>query len=372
MVLWENRGSMSSNQNKSSSFNLSGRRPDFQRFLTALNRQEPDRLPFAEFIVEPDIRAAFLGHPARSHVDHIKFFTQAGYDYYPIAMSIVDPGRALGGQAAKSFSIYDHAYTERTWAANTQGVITTSDDFLSYPFPSVEDMDLGILDEITPLLPDGMQIIVIIGKLYTANWLLQGAETFYKNIKLNIELVEMIYDKIIPLQFEVFERVVGHPNVGAIWHPDDMAGNSGPLVNPDHLRKYVFPWYKKMGNICRQLGKPMIFHSDGDITTLLDTVIEAEFSGIHPIDPNAMDINQVNKAYGDRLALLGNINMDFPLSRGKPADVEELVLKRIHDLAPGGGYLLSTSNSVAEYIPLENYKAMLLAGHKYGQYPIRV
>jgi len=363
---------MSGNQNNSSSFNLRGRRPDFQRFLTALNRQEPDRLPFAEFIIEPDIRAAFLGHLARSHVDHIEFFTQAGYDYYPIAMSIVDPGRALGGQAAKSFSIYNHAYTERTWAANTQGDISNRDDFLSYPFPSIEDMDLDVLDEITPLLPDGMKIIVIIGKLYTTNWLLQGVETFYKNIKLNVELVEMIYDKIIPLQFEVFQRVVDHPTVGAIWHPDDMAGNSGPLVNPEHLRKYVFPWYKKMGHICQQLGKPMIFHSDGNITTLLDDVIEAQFSGIHPIDPNAMEINQVKKDFGDRLALLGNINMDFPLSRGKPADVVELVAKRISDLAPGGGYILSTSNSVAEYIPIDNYKAMLFAGHKYGKYPIEI
>jgi len=363
---------MSSNQNNSSSFNLHGRRPDFQRFLTALNRQEPDRLPFAEFIIEPDIRAAFLGRPALNHGDHIEFFTQAGYDYYPIAMSIVDPGRALGGQAAESFSIYEHAYTERTWAANTNGVITTQDEFTSYSFPGVEDMDLAVLDEITPLLPDGMKIIVIIGKLYTANWLLQGAETFYKNVKLNPELVEMIYNKIIPLQFDIFKRVIEHSNVGAIWHPDDMAGNSGPLVNPEHLRKYVFPWYKKMGRICQQLGKPMIFHSDGNITTLLDDVIEAEFSGIHPIDPNAMDINQVKKDYGDRLTLLGNINMDFPLSRGKPADVEELVAKRISDLAPGGGYILSTSNSVAEYIPLENYQAMLLAGHKYGKYPIEI
>lgn len=359
---------MSENQD----FILQDRHPDFQRFLAALNKQEPDRVPFAEFIIEPDIRAAFLGHPPQNHRDQIDFFTRAGYDYYPLAMSIVDPGRALGGKAAKSFSIFDHAYTERTWAANTQGVISSRDDFLSYPFPKIEDIDIGLLDEVAPLLPDGMQIIVIIGKLYTANWLLQGAETFYKNIKLNIELVEMIYDKIIPLQFEVFERVVDHPSVGAIWHPDDMAGNSGPLVNPDHLREYVFPWYKKMGEICRQLGKPMIYHSDGDITTLLDTVIDAQFSGIHPIDPNAMDINLVKKEYGDRLALLGNINMDFPLSRGTPEDVEELVRKRIHDLAPGGGYVLSSSNSVAEYIPLENYHAMLQAGHKFGQYPISI
>lgn len=363
---------MSYDQNNNVDLRLMARKPDFQRFVTAINRQEPDRLPFAEFIVEPDIRAAFLGKPPRSYKDQIEFFTRAGYDYYPIAMSIVDPGRALGGKAAKSFSIYDHAYTERTWAASTQGVISNHDEFISYPFPGIGDIDLDIIDEITPILPQGMKIIVIIGKLFTANWLLQGAQTFYENIILDLELVEMIYNKIIPLQFEVFQRIIDHPSVGAIWHPDDMAGNSGPLVNPGHLQKYVFPWYEKMGKICQELGKPMIYHSDGNITALLDLIVESHFSGIHPIDPNAMDINQVKKNYGDRLALLGNINMDFPLSRGKPSDVEELVIKRISELAPGGGYILSSSNSVAEYIPLKNYQAMLIAGHKYGKYPIAI
>jgi uroporphyrinogen decarboxylase len=356
--------------NQGFQFELEGRHPDFQRLVAALNRQEPDRVPFAEFIIEPDIRAAFLGRQPKSHADHIEFFTRAGYDYYPVAISIVDPGRALGGQAARSFSIYEHAYTERTWAATTRGIISSRDDLLDYPFPDIDDIDLDVIDEIIPLLPTGMKIIVIIGKLYTANWLLQGAETFFENIMFDLELVEMIYDRIIPLQFEVFQRIIDHPAVGAIWHPDDMAGNSGPLVNPDHLGKYVFPWYKKMGLICRELGKPMIFHSDGDITALLDMVIQADFSGIHPIDPNAMEINKVKEDYGDRLAVIGNINMDFPLARGNPNDVEELVIKRIRDLAPGGGYILSTSNSVAEYIPLANYQAMLLTGHKYGKYPI--
>jgi len=361
---------MSSNNLFQKSRRFPDRRPDFQRLVTALNHAEPDYVPFAEFIIEPDVKAAFLGRPARKYSDNIEFFIRAGYDYYPLAMSIVDPGRALGGQPAESFSVYQHDYTERTWAASREGVITTIDEFNAYNWPSVEDIDLEVLDHLYTLLPDSMKVVVIIGKLFTANWLLQGAETFYINTVSNMELVENIYGKIIPLQLGIFKRIIDHPVVGAVWHPDDIAGNAGPLVNPKHLRRYVFPWYKKMGDVCRQLGKPMIFHSDGDITLLLEDIIEAGFSGIHPVDPNAMDINKVKQTHGDRLALLGNINMDFPLSRGNPSDVKELVAQRIHDLAPGGGYVLSSSNSVSEYIPLVNYTAMLAAGHKYGKYPI--
>jgi uroporphyrinogen decarboxylase len=64
--------------------------------------------------------------------------------------------------------------------------------------------------------------------------------------------------------------------------------------------------------------------------------------------------------------------LDFPLSRGTPEDVEAVVRERIARLAPGGGYILSSGNSVPEYVPLENFKAMLSAGHTYGRYPIDI
>ena len=114
----------------------------------------------------------------------------------------------------------------------------------------------------------------------------------------------------------------------------------------------------------------MIFHSDGNIWDVIEDIIDAGFWGLHPIDPKAMDINEVKKRYGDKIALVGNTDLEFPLGTGKPEDVDQWIRQRIHDLAPGGGYVVSSGNSVPEYVPLENYKAMLLAGHKYGKYPI--
>jgi len=76
---FENREKMSSDQNNNLDLRLAGSRLDFQRFITAINRQEPDRLPFTEFIIKPDIRAAFLRRPATTHEDQIEFFTRAEY-----------------------------------------------------------------------------------------------------------------------------------------------------------------------------------------------------------------------------------------------------------------------------------------------------
>jgi len=85
-----------------------------------------------------------------------------------------------------------------------------------------------------------------------------------------------------------------------------------------------------------------------------------------------MDIVEVKRRYAGRLCVIGNIDLGYTLTRGTPAEVEAEVRERIRTLAPGGGYCVSSSNSVTEYVPLENYKAMLAATLRYGTYPIRI
>jgi uroporphyrinogen decarboxylase len=83
-----------------------------------------------------------------------------------------------------------------------------------------------------------------------------------------------------------------------------------------------------------------------------------------------MDIVELKRQYAGRLCLCGNINLDSTLTRGTPRDVAEEVRMRIRTLAPGGGYCCGSSNSVTEYVPFENYLAMLEATREYGKYPI--
>jgi uroporphyrinogen decarboxylase len=78
----------------------------------------------------------------------------------------------------------------------------------------------------------------------------------------------------------------------------------------------------------------------------------------------------VKKEYGHKLCLIGNIDLAYTLTRGTPQEVEEEVKLRIKQLAPGGGYVVSSANTVTEYVPLANFKAMREAVFKYGKYPI--
>lgn len=99
---------------------------------------------------------------------------------------------------------------------------------------------------------------------------------------------------------------------------------------------------------------------------LLDDMLTQGMDGIHPLEPGSMDPVALKKRYGNRIALVGNINIDT-LTLGSPEDVRAEVRQRIAELAPNGGYLVSSSNSVAEYCRPENVRAMIDAVWEFGR-----
>jgi len=142
------------------------------------------------------------------------------------------------------------------------------------------------------------------------------------------------------------------------------------MVNPKLLRQHLFPWYKEMNRIAHEKGRLVVYHSDGNIQDVIEDIIECGFDGLNPIEPKAMNINELKKKFGSRISLIGNIDLGYTLTRGTPEEVRAEVWQRIHDLAPGGGYAVASSNSVPEYVPLANSNAMREATFDYGKYPI--
>jgi len=103
---------------------------------------------------------------------------------------------------------------------------------------------------------------------------------------------------------------------------------------------------------------------------VIDDLIACGVNALHPIEPKAMDIYKLKKIYGKKLCLMGNIDVGETLTRGNPETVDEEVKQKISRLAPGGGYCIGSSNSIPDYVPLENYIALLEASFNYGHYPI--
>jgi len=150
----------------------------------------------------------------------------------------------------------------------------------------------------------------------------------------------------------------------------DLADNRAPFMSPAMYERFVFPCHREIVEHAHRAGRPIFKHSDGNTWEIMDAIVEAGFDGFHPVQPQCMDIGEVKASYGDGLCLLGNIDCSWLLPFGSEEEVESTVRDTIRAAAPGGGYVISSSNTIHPGCRAENYIAMVKAARRYGRYPI--
>jgi len=194
---------------------------------------------------------------------------------------------------------------------------------------------------------------------------------FLEAIALDPDLVRR-YMEVTMAGIVALVRAQAELGVDGITGGNDWAFKTGPLFSVRHLRELIAPYLKAIVDETHRCGLPYIKHGDGDLRTHLPVLVdEVGIDGLHAIEPEAnMDIVALKRRYGNRLALLGNLDCAL-LARGTPEAIVAQVRHLMHKVAPGGGYVFSTSNSVLMDVPLENLYAMLDAAHRYGTYPIQ-
>jgi uroporphyrinogen decarboxylase len=152
----------------------------------------------------------------------------------------------------------------------------------------------------------------------------------------------------------------------------DLAFNQTTLMSPAQYERFVFPFHQEIVARAHERGLKIVKHSDGNMGPIMEYIVAAGFDGFHPNQPQCMDIGEMKARFGDRLCLLGNIDCTYLLPFGTEAEVEASVKETIAKVAPGGGYIISSSNSIHPGCKPENYLAMVKAAHKYGTYPITI
>jgi uroporphyrinogen decarboxylase len=148
----------------------------------------------------------------------------------------------------------------------------------------------------------------------------------------------------------------------------DLAFNTNTLMSPDQYAEFLAPYHTEIVDNVHGKGAKIFKHSDGNLWPILDMLLDCGFDGIHPIQPQCMDIGQVKRHLAGRSCVMGNIDCMYVLCEGTAEEVETTVRDTIKAAAPGGGYIMSSSNSVHPGCKAENYIAMVHAARKYGEY----
>lgn len=347
---------------------------------TLLCHEEPDWVPFLELGLSAVHKHRVIGRPVRTLGDDLEVSSRLGQPVIVINLGLQTYGPVLDAMASTHVDVENGRAadtgwvkgSERRWAHGTVGVIRSEADFESFPWPTQDDLDFNIFDEAEQLLPENFRAVVALGKVFNLGWWLMGFDTYAYALVDQPALVERLHAKVAEVQGWVVERALTYRCTGMIWHADDVAYRTGLMVSPKILRKYVFPVYRRLNQMCHERDVLTVFHSDGDVSRVIDDVVDADFDILNPIEPVAMDIRALKTQVKGRLGLIGNVDLSYTLTRGTQGEVEAEVRELIRDVAPGGGYALASANSIPEYVPWENFVAMHTAWLKYGRYPISV
>lgn len=351
-------------------------RPDWRAFLDAMTgKSAPGRVHYCELFLDTEIEEAVADKfdlardldPAERHyplarrVEVLRFL---GYDYvYEYHLEGLSFPKLKDLEAADTSETATNKGT-RQWLSETRGPVATWEEFEKYPWPVPGRFDTSPLEWLEKNCPDDMCVTTRAHSFFEEVSWLMGLETFSMALYDNPSLVQAISDRVGEIFVAAAGVLVQFDRVKFLFGGDDMGHKTGTLVSPEAIRKYILPWHKRVIDISHAAGRPYFLHCCGNIEKIMPDLVEMGLDGKHSYEDVIEPVEDFFGRWGKRTAVLGGLDVDF-LCRSGEAQVRERV-RRVLDKCQGGRYALGTGNSVANYIPLDNYLAMLDEGRRYA------
>ena len=252
----------------------------------------------------------------------------------------------------------------RTWLDESRGPVATWEEFERFPWPEPGEFDYSSLEWLEKNLPDDMCMTSRAHSIFEELSWAFGLESLAYALYDAPDLVQAVADKVGEVHLAAVKVHVQFEKMKFLFGGDDMGYKTGTLVSPEALRKYVLPWHKKIAKVAHDAGRPYLLHSCGNIEAVMpDLVDDVGIDGRHSFEDTIEPVEEFYARWGEKTAVLGGVDVDF-LCRSSQGAIRRRV-REILDACHGGRYALGTGNSVANYIPIDNYLVMLDEGRKY-------
>jgi uroporphyrinogen decarboxylase len=355
------------------------------RILASLNNEQPDKVPIFElWIDEPVIiKLARLLTPEISDIKPSKGrFGQERIEVLDLYCSVIKTLRL--DATSYIFSMGLESITGDTCRDKYGTLYSLSEHGEPMPFKGpIEDVsDIKGFDMVSKLDPDdfaGFKYIVdkvgaslahfmTITDPFKVSWRLRGG---MQNLLMDYVLRPQLVHELARISTDFGMAAI---DIAIVLGADvlvlngDLAGEKTTFMSPKHFREYIKPYEKQIVDYVHKKGVKIVKHSDGNIWSILDDFLEIGFDGIHPVQPQCMDIAEVKRNLIGRMCILGNIDCRNLLCFGTEEEVRVAVKETMIKAAPGGGFIICSSNTIHPGCKPENYIAMVEATHEYGVY----
>ncbi|MCO6452243.1 MAG: hypothetical protein J5I90_15785 [Caldilineales bacterium] len=340
--------------------------PDYRHMLDVLANRRPARLPLYEHKIDPTIMEAVLGASfaeleAGDNHDLQEFFRNYNRFYEKMTYDTVS------FEVTITRSLPDHGaiYGSR------KGPIQNRQDFEAYPWDEIPRRYWQAADRkfraMGENLPPGMKAVGgpgngvfeisedLVGYQYLAYMMVDDPDLF-------ADLYRRIGDLMAEIWAEFLQRHGQHYAICRFG--DDLGFRSNTLLAPDTIRQHILPQYQRVIDMVHAAGIPFLLHSCGKIFSVMDDLIGLGINAKHSNEDAIAPFDAWIERYGDRIGLLGGIDVDI-LCQFKPDDiVADVVHRASRYRSQANGYALGSGNSIPDYVPVDGYLAMIEAAQR--------
>jgi uroporphyrinogen decarboxylase len=288
-----------------------------------------------------------------------------GYDMFRVGVARKTVFQTATIAAPDTTRVASQERSARDWQEEHVGPIQGWTDFEKYHWPQVSEIDFSPLEWLEKNLPPNVGCFELTAHIFEILSFLLGYETLCYAVVDQPDLVDAILEKAGAFYVSFTRALADFTRVAVIWGSDDLGFRSGTMMSPEFLRDKILPWHKRCAEIAHAKGKPYLLHSCGKLDEIMDDLIDdVGIDAKHSFEDAILPVAEAKRRYGARIALLGGIDMDF-LCRSEEAAIRKRVRDTLKECLPGGGYCLGTGNTVANYVPMDNYLAMVDEGRAF-------
>jgi len=358
-----------------------------ERMLTALARGVPDRVPVWELAFNEEsiikLAAHYLDAAQLPEPKNVNDMTDAEVLQLVNAFRVMATELDLDGITATSsapmtrvdadhfrdgFGVIHHASAFGE-PYPVQGPISGPQDLKKFQMRQPADLDFIMIDLMRANSPEGAIAYNLNGPFFMSRCLRGSLESLLMDYILQPGLAKDLARITTDYNLACLE-IIARKGAHFVVNDCDLAWNQGPMMSPAQYEEFLHPYHQEIVKRGHELGLKMVKHSDGKLRFLIPYFIEEGFDGLHPIQPQCLDIGEIKHEFGDRLCIMGNIDCSYLLVFGAPEEVRRSVQETIAKAAAGGGYILSSSNTIHPGVKPENYIALVQAAREFGRYPV--
>jgi len=334
-----------------------------ERVLRALTRKEPDVVPVFEWSIDTKVVRSLTG--SSDVFDAVEILDLDGIvvrpDYLRTSIS-EDEHIDEWGSRRKT--------TTESISIPIANPITDIAEYRAYTFPDPEASHRFLsLERAVGRFGGRKAVILNLRDVFSDVRDILGYENALVALITQRKQFEGLLDRCIEYNRTLAEIAYKKFDIDIVVTTDDIADNRGLIFSPKIFHELFGPKFREVVAGFKRLGYYCIKHCDGNISDIIGYLIDAGIDCIDPVDPTAgMEIGWVKERYGSRVCIKGNVNCNTTLVSGSPQEVEEEVHDCIRKAAAGGGYILSSSNSIHSGVNPVNFKIMVEATRRFGRY----